>query len=244
MPTPIAESPTFPTTWTLHTVPAYTEEQDPALEQRARSAQAYFNTLQMYAEDTHPDSVRQLESQRPASLPPSYWQATNSISPQPARDANDEQDTANPSTHQDATQFSPHLSGRALSQAVKHVHRLDRLLERAEQLGALLMSHGQEQGTSIDLETVGNLWRKIGSLKNSWANGAFAGSSQLVTQLAGQCLTVPRALKENDLKAAIDNLWNIAQAEYRDVYLPDPLSASPILAQVYRLAEELKNADI
>lgn len=238
MPTPTVDSPSLPTTWTLHTAPAYTQEQDPALEQRARAAQTYFDALQMYAEDTHPDSVRQLESQRPESLPPTYWQAMDSTSPLPEHDANDEQ------VAEDAPSFSPHLSGRALSQAMKHVDRLDHLLDKGEQLGTLLMERGQEAGTSIDVATVVALCRKIDGLRSSWANGAFAGSSQLGTQLAGQCVPVPRALKENDLKAAIDELWNVAKTEYRDIYQPDPLNADPILAQVYVLAKHLKEAQI
>lgn len=245
MPIPTAPLSALPTTWTAHTAPAYTE-QDPGLEQRSRSAQTYFSALEMYAEDTHPDSVRQLESRRPASLPPTYWQATSSDSPLPEHDASDElpptyeQATGTGSSNEDAVSFSPHLSGRALSQAMKHVYRLDHLLKQAEQLGTLLL----DRDTSIDVGTVAALCQQIDRLRSSWANGAFAGSSQLGTQLAGHCFPVPRALKENALKAAIDNLWNVAKTEYRDLYLSNPLHADPVLAKVYSLVEGLKNTEI
>lgn len=249
MPTQTACLPSLPTTWTLHTAPTC-DDQDRALESRSRSAQTYFSTLQMYAEDTHPDSIRQLESQRPAALPPTYWQATNSASPLPEPDVNDElpptygQAVGNASSDENAVRFSPHLSGRALSQAVKHVDRLNHLLDKAEQLGTLLMEQDLERGTSIDVETVAALCRKIDRLRSSWAEGAFAGSSQLGTQLASHCFPVPRARVENTLKAAIDDLWTVAKTQYRDIYLSDPLHADPILAKTYSLVEGLKKADI
>lgn len=249
MPIPAAPLSPLPTTWTEHTAPAYTE-QDPALEQRSRCAQTYFSALETYAEDTHPDSVRQLESRRPASLPPTYWQATSRDSPLPEHDASNElpptyeQATGTGSSDEDAVSFAPHLSGRALSQAMKHVYRLDHLLEQGEQLGTLLMEHDQEGGTSINVETVAALCRQIDRLRSSWANGAFAGSSHVGTQLANHCFPAPRALKENALKAAINHLWNVAKTEYEDVNLSDPLHADSIRAKVYSLVEGLKNTEI
>lgn len=244
MSTPIAHLPSYPTSWTAHTAPVYTE-QDPALESRSRSAQSYFRTLEMYAEDTHPDSVRQLESRRPASLAPTYWQAMNSDSPLPRHDANDELPPPyEQAVTEGAVSFSPTLSGGALAQAMKHVDRLDHLLEQAEQLGTLLIERDQEGGTAIEVETVAALCQKIDGLRSSWANGAFSGSSQLGTQLASHCAATPRALKENALKAAVDNLWTVAKTQYRDLYLTDPLRADPILAKVYGMVEGLKKAEI
>jgi len=237
MPSPTANLPSLSTTWTSHAAPSYTE-QDPALEPRARAAQTYVDTLGMYAEDTHPDSVRQLESRRPSSLAPTYWQAMGRDSPLPEQVGN------TPSIDEDPVSFSPSLSGRALAQAVKHVDRLNHVLEQAEQLGTLLLERDQQGGTSIDLQTVVTLCRKLDQLRSAWAAGAFAGSSRIGTQLASHCAPVPRTLQEDALKALINNLWDVAKTEYRDKYLTDPLNADHILVDVYRLVEGLKNSRI
>jgi hypothetical protein len=173
-----------------------------------------------------------------------------SDSPLPEHDAIDdlpppyEQAMDNASIDGDAVSFSPTLSASALAQAMKHVSRLTDLLEQAEQLGTLLMERNPTGGTSIDVETIARLCRKVDKLRTSWANGAFAGSSRLGTQLASHCAPVPRTLKEEALKASINDLWRVAKTEYRDKYLADPLNADPILAKVYNLVEDLKKAEI
>lgn len=178
MPTPTAYSPALPATWTLHTAPVITPstplnlngeralpayaELDPALARRSRITQEYFNEQGRYSEDTHPDSVKQLDSQRPASLPPTYWQATGHDSPLPEHVEND----APPPTYDEAVdtggvRFCPSLNGQHLAHAMKHVYRLDQLLEQAEQLGTLLLERDQAGGTSIDAEQVAVLCQKI-----------------------------------------------------------------------------------
>lgn len=261
MPTPTAYSPALPATWTLHTAPVITPstplnlngeralpayaELDPALARRSRITQEYFNEQGRYSEDTHPDSVKQLDSQRPASLPPTYWQATGHDSPLPEHVEND----APPPTYDEAVdtggvRFCPSLNGQHLAQAMKHVYRLDQLLEQAEQLGTLLLERDQAGGTSIDAEQVAVLCQKIDRLRSSWANGAFAGTSRLGTQLASHLFPVARTSREGALNAAIDNLWRTAKTEYQDRYLTDPLNADPILAKVYIMVEGLKKAEI
>lgn len=238
-------------------LPSYTEL-DPELKQRARLTQGYFDQLGTYSEDTHPDSVRQLELLRPKALPPTYWQATGNASPLPEHVETEEApptyreaiDTAHPDD--DEVRFSPYLSARTLVQAHKHVNRLNDLLEQAEQLGALLVEREHpdgtipEGGTSIDAETVAALCRKIDRLRSSWADGAFAASSRMGSPLAWalSCSPTARTLKENALKAELNSLWDTAKTEYQTHFLTDPLNADPILAKVYLMVKGLKSAQI
>ena len=257
-PVPIASTGTPPdTTRAPIPLPAYTQ-QDPALEHCARAAQGYFDELGTYSEDTHPDSVRQLELIRPKALPPTYWQATGNASPLPEHADNEEA----PPTYReaigtaarggDAVRFSPYLSVTALVQATKHVNRLNDLLEQAEQLGTLLLERAlpeagiQEGGTSIDAQTMAALCQKIDRLRSSWANGAFARSSRMGSPLARviDCSPAARTLKENALKAEINSLWDTAKTEYQTHYLADPLNADPTLAKVYLMVKGLRRAPI
>ena len=272
MPSPANHLTSLPPTWAVHSVPIanidtppraptplppYTE-QDPTQEHRARVAEGYADTLATYAEDTHPDSVKQLELLRPKTLAPTYWQATGNASPLPEHVDTDEAPPtyreATGTAHQgnDAVPFSPYLSVTALVQATKHVNRLNDLLEQAEQLGTLLLERElpnggtQAGGTSIDAETVAALCQKIDRLRSSWANGAFAWSSRVSTRLtrAFDCAPTARALKENALKAEINSLWDTAKTEYQTQYLTDPLHADPSLAKVYLMVKGLRRAPI
>ncbi len=238
-------------------LPSYTEL-DPELKQRARVAQGYFDQLGMYSEDTHPDSVRQLELLRPKALPPTYWQTTDNASPLPEHVETEEapptyREAIGSADHDDnPVRFSPHLSATALVQAYKHVNRLNDLLEQAEQLGALLVEREHpdgsipEGGTSIDAETVAALCAKIDRLRSSWAEGAFAASSRMGSPLAWALACTPsaRTLKENALKAELNSLWDTAKTEYQTRYLTDPLNAAPTLAKVYLMVKGLRRAPI
>lgn len=275
MPTPANPSPHSHANWAVHSapvastgsprdatrafapLPSYTEL-NPELKQRAGVAQGYFDQMGTYSEDTHPDSVRQLEQLRPKALPPTYWQATGNPSPLPEHVETEEappsyREAIN-SAHQDdnAVRFSPYLTATERAQAHKHVDRLNDLLEQAEQLGTLLMEREQPDGgaqegeSSIDAETVAALCRKIDRLRSSWANGAFTGSSRMGGPLAIalDCYPAARTLKENALKAEINSLWDTAKTQYRTHYLTDPLNADPILAKVYLMVKGLKRAPI
>lgn len=275
MPTPANPLPVAHANWTAHSapaantgsprdatrasapLPAYTEL-DPELKQRARVAQGYFDQLGTYSEDTHPDSVRQLEVLRPKALPPTYWQSTDTASPLPEHVETEEapptyREALNSAQHDDnAVRFSPYLSATALVQAHKHVNRLNDLLEQAEQLGTLLVEREHpdgtipEGGTSIDAETVAALCGKIDRLRSSWADGAFAASSRMGSPLARALDCSPRArtLKENALKAEINSLWDTAKTEYQTHYLTDPLNADPTLAKVYLMVKGMRRAPI
>lgn len=275
MPTPANHLPLLHSNWAAHSVavassgspreatrastplPSYTEL-DPELKQRAHVAQGYFDQLGTYSEDTHPDSVRQLELLRPKTLPPTYWQAADNASPLPEHVETEEapptyREAIGSADHDDnPVRFSPHLSATALVQAYKHVNRLNDLLEQAEQLGTLLVEREHPDGTlpeggsSIDTETVAALCRKIDRLRSSWADGAFAASSQMGSPLARAiaCYPTARALKENALKAEINSLWDTAKTEYQTHYLADPLNADPTLAKVYLMVKGLRRAPI
>ncbi|SDQ41526.1 hypothetical protein SAMN04490186_0408 [Pseudomonas grimontii] len=261
MPIPPPSSP-LPNTWTVppahipghiprDATPAPYTELAPELEHRSRVAQNYFNQMDRYAEDTHPDSARQLEAQRPQSLPPTYWQAMGQASPLPEHVEDGELPPtydravgADHPTGQDALMFDPSLSGRARAQALKHVQRLDDLLDKAEQLGALLLGRNEQGETSIDVNTVASLCKKIDRLRSSWASGVFADSSRVLGQLANTCIPIYRAERETALKTSIEKLWDVAKTEYREKYLPDPVTADPILPKVYLMVEGLKKAEI
>ena len=275
MPNPANHLPPMLANWAAHSVtvastdsprgaarasaplPSYTEIH-PELKQRARVAQDYFDQLDKYSEDTHPDSVRQLELLRPKALPPTYWQSTNNASPLPEHVETEEvpptyREAMDSAQHNDnAVRFSPYLSTTELVQAHKHVDRLNDLLEQAEQLGTLLLAREHpdgtipEGGTSLDTEKVAALCVTIDRLRSSWAGGAFAASSRRGSPLALalDCSPRPRTLKENALKAEIKSLWDTAKTEYQTHYLTDPLNAAPNLAKVYLMVEGLKRAPI
>ena len=259
---PISPTSSVPsTTWEAHTTSTYGDiprastpvsytELDPALERRSRVTQDYFNEVDRYAEDTHPDSIRLLEALRPQSLPPTYWQAMGKDSPLPEHVEDgglppfyEQAVGASDSSVEEGLMFDPALSGRALTQALKHVGRLDDLLENAEQLGTLLLARDGQGGTSIDVNTVASLCQKIDHLRSCWASGQFAGSSRGLSHLANNFVPVHRAERETDLKDSIAQLWNVAERDYQEKYLTDR-NADQILAEVYIMVDGLKKAEI
>lgn len=229
-------------------MPAAYTELDPALERRSRVAQNHFDELAHYAEDTHPDSARMLEARRPQSLPPTYWQAMGKDSPLPEH----VEDDVLPPTYEQATnagegalRFDSSLSGRALAEAIEHVRRLDDLLNNAEELRTLLLNHPAQNGTPpIDVDAVADLCLKIDSLRTAWAHGLFDETSRGLNRMADTCVPDYRVEREDELKASIAELWNAANTEYQEKYLPDPSNAHPILSTAYVMAERLKKADI
>lgn len=114
------------------------------LRQAARSTTASVLATDLLASPL-PEHVEDGE------LPPTYDQAVGADHP----------------TGQDALMLDPSLSGRARAQALKHVQRLDDLLDKAEQLGMLLLGRNEQGETSIDVNTVASLCKKIDRLRSS-----------------------------------------------------------------------------
>lgn len=259
---PISPTSSLPiTTWEAHTTSTYGDipraatpvsdtERDLAPERRYRAAEDYFNEVDRYAEDTHPDSVRLLEARLPHSLPPTYWQAMGKDSPLPEHvedgglpPINEQAVGAYEYPDEEGLMFDPALSGRALAQALKHVRRLDDLLKNTEQLSTLLRARDGQGGTSIDVDTVASLGQKIHSLRSDWASGQFAGSSRGLSHLANNFVPVHRAQRETDLKDSIAELWTVAKKDYREEYLTDR-NADQTLVEILFMVEGLKKAEI
>ncbi|QHF46277.1 hypothetical protein PspS35_21710 [Pseudomonas sp. S35] len=223
----------------------------PYTEHRCSTAQDYANTLNLYAEDTRTHSVRQLEQYRPQSLPPTYWQAMDRASPLPEHAENT---TPRPSyeealgtsrcNEEDDWRLLQMLSGSARAHALKHVNRLDNALDKAEQLGQLLVERETQGGTSIDEDAVADVALKIDQLRTLWRNGAFAGDDGVTTPSFAASAPTYRKDREAALSTSIDELWNVANTEYQEKYLPDSASADPILETVFHLAKALKDAEI
>lgn len=218
-------------------LPAYTEL-SAELSIRSAVAQTHFDFMSRYAEDTHPDSIRMIESKRPSTLPPSYHQAMEQALPMPEHSQEEvEHDDLDPIT------FSPHLSEVDLEQANRHVDRLFAHLEAVADLTEKVIEAEQNPPpSSITKAQIKALADHLVTLCRAWGDGSLAGSSRAGTAIGRNAADIRRATLENTANTLAKEMLEVAGSDFRKS-AQGPMSMATA-ADIYRSMKMLFPMDL